>query len=89
MGALRLGLGSGSGSGGSAPGAAGDHSIPPEICLFWLYRPVWISNSSKLVVLTLDHKFRPSGGRGRAALQLPIGQSGWFTGFVDPMLQLF
>ena len=53
-----MGLGSGSGSGGSTPGAAGDHSIPPEICLFWLYRPVWISSSSKLVVLTLDHKFR-------------------------------
>ena len=46
-------------------------------------------DSSKLVVLTLDHKFRPSAGRARAALQLPIGQSGWFTGFVDPMLQLF
>ena len=55
----------------------------------WLYRPVLISSSSKLVVLVLDHKFRPRAGRGRAALQLPIGQNGWFTGFVDPMLQLF
>jgi len=23
------------------------------------------------------------------ALQLPIGQNGWFTGFVDPVLQQF
>ena len=84
-----MGLGSGGGGGGGTPGAAGDHSIPPEICLFWLYRPVLISSSSKLVVLVLDHKFRPCGGHGRAALQLSIGQNGWFTGFVDPMLQLF
>jgi len=42
-----------------------------------------------LVVFALDHKFRPCGGRGRATLQLPIGQNGWFMGFVDPMLQLF
>jgi hypothetical protein len=40
--------------------------------------------------LELD-KLRPRGGHGRAALQLPIGQpeNGWFTGFVDLMLQLF